>query len=325
VLRVSVIIPSFNCARYVGRAIESVLTQTYRDYEIIVVDDGSTDGTAETVSRYRDKVRYFYQANSGVSSARNLALKVSSGAFVAYLDADDLWNPEKLDRQMQFFDAHPECGLLHSDVSVIDEEDRIVHARFNAETARRVPQGHCTHDLLQRCHIQTLTVVERRECVEKIGGFDEQLPIAQDYMHWIRISLNGWAFGYIDEPLAKYRWRAGSLMGSRKRLLEDYETIYSVLLKEQAVVDRDDCDAGSIVMRRLCDTRRELAYIDRIEGNNVSARERIAWLIQQSPLRIGLYFDLIKSCIHPILWRKLLTIRGYSCFMVVSALPHLMT
>jgi hypothetical protein len=160
--------------------------------------------------------------------------------------------------------------------------------------------------------------------VEKIGGFDEQLPIAQDYMHWIRISLNGWAFGYIDEPLAKYRWRTGSLMGSRKRLLEDYETIYSTLLKEQAVLDRGDCDAGSIVMGRLCDTRRELAYIDRIEGNNVSARGRIAWLIQQSPLRIDLYFDLIKSCIHPILRRKLLTIRGYRCFMGVSALlPHL--
>jgi glycosyltransferase involved in cell wall biosynthesis len=311
VLRVSVIIPSFNCARYVGRAIESVLTQTYRDYEIIVVDDGSTDGTAETVSRYRDKVRYFYQANSGVSSARNLALKVSSGAFVAYLDADDLWNPEKLDRQMQFFDAHPECGLLHSDVSVIDEEDRIVHARFNAETARRVPQGHCTHDLLQRCHIQTLTVVERRECVEKIGGFDEQLPVAQDYMHWIMIALSGWAFGYIDEPLAKYRWRAGSLMGSRKRLLEDYETIYSTLLKDQAVVGSGDCDAGDIVTARLRDTRKELAYIDRMEGNNVSARRRIGWLIQQSPLRIGLYLDLIKACLHPNLWKKLLTIRGY--------------
>jgi glycosyltransferase involved in cell wall biosynthesis len=322
--RVSVIIPSFNCARYVGTAIESVLNQTYRDYEIIVVDDGSTDGTAETVNRYRDKVRYFYQANSGVSSARNLALKVSSGAFVAYLDADDLWYPQKLDRQMQFFDAHSDCGFLHSDVTVIDEEDRIVHARFNAGTARSIPQGYCTPDLLQRCHIQTPTVVERRECVEKIGGFDEQLPIAQDYMHWIRISLNGWAFGYIDEPLAKYRWRTGSLMGSRKRLLEDYETIYSTLLKEQAVLDRGDCDAGSIVMGRLCDTRRELAYIDRIEGNNVSARGRIAWLIQQSPLRIDLYFDLIKSCIHPILWRKLLTIRGYRCFMGVSALlPHL--
>ena len=307
---VSVIIPSFNCARYVGRAIESVLSQSYRDYEIIVVDDGSTDGTAETVNSYKDKVRYFYQSNSGVSSARNLALKVSSGAFVAYLDADDLWYPQKLDRQMQYLDAHPDCGLLHSDVSVVDEEDRIVHTRFNAETARPIPQGHCTRDLLQRCHIQTLTVVERRECIERIGGFDEQLPIAQDYMHWIMIALGGWAFGYIDEPLAKYRWRSGSLMGSRKRLLEDYERIYSTLLNEQAVAEAGG-NAIRIVMERLRDTRRDLAYIDRIEGNNVSARRRIGWLIQQSPLRIELYLDLIKACIHPILSKKLLTIRGY--------------
>jgi glycosyltransferase involved in cell wall biosynthesis len=308
--RVSVIIPSFNCARFVGRAIESVLNQTYRDYEIVVVDDGSTDGTAEIVSRYGGKVRYFYQANSGVSSARNLALTASSGAFVAYLDADDLWYPQKLDRQIQFLDAHRDCGLLHSDVSVIDEEDRILHAGFNAETARPIPQGHCTQHLLRRCHIQTPTVVERRECVEKIGGFDEQLPIAQDYMHWIMISLGGWAFGYIDEPLAKYRWRSGSLMGSKKRLLEDYERIYSTLLKKQPLVDSADCDAANIVMERLSETRRDLAYIDRIEGNNVSARRRIGWLIRQSPLRVELYLDLIKSCIHPILCKKLLTIRG---------------
>jgi glycosyltransferase involved in cell wall biosynthesis len=309
--RVSVIIPSFNCARYVGRAIESVLNQTYRDYEIVLVDDGSTDDTAETVNRYRGKVRYFHQPNSGVSSARNLALKVSSGAFVAYLDADDLWYPQKLDRQMQYLDAHPECGLLHSDVSVIDEEDRILHAKFNAETARPVPQGHCIEDLLQRCHIQTPSVVERRDCVERVGGFDEQLPVAQDYMHWIMIALGGWAFGYIDEPLAKYRWRSGSLMGSKRRLLEDYERIYSTLLKEQPVTDRADCDAMSIVMERLRDTRRDLAYIDRIEGNNVSARRRIGWLIQQSPLRIELYLDLMKACIHPFLCRKLLAFRTY--------------
>jgi glycosyltransferase involved in cell wall biosynthesis len=244
-----------------------------------------------------------------VSSARNLALKVSSGAFVAYLDADDLWNPQKLERQMQFFDAHPNCGLLHSEVSVIDEEDRVVHARFNAETARQIPQGHCMHDLLKHCHIQTLTVVERRECVDRIGGFDEELPIAQDYMHWIMIALGGWAFGYIGEPLAKYRWRSGSLMGSRKRLLEDYERIYSSLLKKQSVVGGRYCDADSIVMGRLRDTRRELAYIDRIEGNNVSARRRIRWLIHQSPLRLALYFDLIKACIHPILCKRLLTFR----------------
>ena len=99
-------------------------------------------------------------------------------------------------------------------------------------------------------------------------------------------------------------------MGSRKRLLEDYERIYSTLLNEQAVAEAGG-NAIRIVMERLRDTRRDLAYIDRIEGNNVSARRRIGWLIQQSPLRIELYLDLIKACIHPILSKKLLTIRGY--------------
>jgi glycosyltransferase involved in cell wall biosynthesis len=113
--RVSVIIPTFNCARFLGRAIETALTQTYRDYELIVVDDGSTDETREVVASFGSKLRYLYQPNGGVYSARNLALSSANGELVAYLDADDMWYPHKLDTQVAFLDAHKECGLVHSD------------------------------------------------------------------------------------------------------------------------------------------------------------------------------------------------------------------
>jgi glycosyltransferase involved in cell wall biosynthesis len=293
--RVSIIIPTFNCALYIGYAVESVLNQSYRDYEVIVVDDGSTDETVEIVTRYRQKVRYFYQANSGVSAARNRALSEASGAFVAYLDADDLWYPQKLDRQMEFFDGHAECGLLHSDVSVIDEQDQIVHARFNAETARAVPQGYCMEDLLRRCHIQTLTVVERRECIDKVGGFDERLPVTQDYMHWLQIALNGWAVGYIDEPLAKYRWRAGSLMSSKRKVLEDHARMFGTLLPEQYLGHALSHEAKAIVHDRFISAERELAYLDRLEGRHESARRRLMALIRQSPLEPGPYLDWAKT------------------------------
>ena len=310
--RVSVIIPTFNCASYVGKAVNSVLAQTYRDYEVIVIDDGSSDNTADVLGGYGDKIRYVYQTNRGVSAARNHGLGLATGEFIAYLDADDMWYEQKLDRQTAFLDAHADCGFVHSEVSVIDEHDQIIHMQFNADTRRPVPQGDCRYDLLQRSHIQTLTVLERRSCIDKIGGFDERLPVAQDYMHWIRIVLEGWVVGYIAEPLGKYRWRNGSLMGNPKRLLEDYEAIYSRLLKETILENGGDTKALRIAEERLRNTERELAYIDSIEGRGTSARRRIAGLIQQSPFQFGLYLDLAKAYLRPSLQNRRSVLTGRS-------------
>ena len=155
--RVSVVIPTYNCEQFLDRTIDSALRQTYQDFEIIVVDDGSTDGTQSLVAGYGKAVRYVYQPNQGASAARNTALSQASGEFIAYLDADDLWLPEKLARQVEFLDAHPACGFVHTEVSVIDEQDNVLHARFNLETNRPVPQGRCMRDVLLRSHIQHMT------------------------------------------------------------------------------------------------------------------------------------------------------------------------
>ena len=310
--RVSVVIPTFNCAAYLPLAIDSVLKQSYKDLEILVVDDGSTDGTVDQISHYAKHIRYLYQENEGASTARNRALEMSTGEYIAYLDADDVWYPQKLERQVEYLDRDTECGLVHSEVCVIDEQDEILHHQFNAETARSVPQGSCLLQLLQDSHIQTLTVVERRECFEKVGGFDKRLPVAQDYMHWILIALEGWKFGYIGEPLAKYRWRHGSLMASKRRLLEDYERIYAILLNETSLGDRFGLHAIETVEERIVSVQRELACVDYAEGRNATARRRLAWLIRRSPLSPGLYLDLLKACLHPSLHAKLHAFRGMS-------------
>ena len=228
--RVSVIIPTYNCAQFLGRTIESAFKQTYRDFEIIVVDDGSTDETKSVVTSYGTSLRYIHQPNQGASVARNVAVSQSSGEFIAYLDADDVWNPEKLARQIEYLDAHPACGFVHTEVSVIDEQDHMVYLRFNQETGRAVPQGRCLRDVLMRSHIQTLTVVERRRSFEEAGSFDLRLPVAQDYLHWILVVLHGYEVGYLPDPLGQYRWRTGSLMSSQRRLLGDFVKIYEILL-----------------------------------------------------------------------------------------------
>jgi glycosyltransferase involved in cell wall biosynthesis len=296
--RVSVIIPTYNCGVYLGRAIDSVLSQSYRDYEILVVDDGSTDDTPSLASAYGDKIRYLRQENRGLSAARNRALIDSNGEFIAYLDADDIWCPQKLAQQVEFLDAHQDCGLLHSDVSVIDEKDQVIHARFNMETARPVPKDRCKYDILRRCHIQIATVIERRKCIEKIGGFNERLIATQDYMHWIMVAIEDWTFGYIDEPLAKYRWRAGSLMSSKRRILEDHARMFGSLLPELYHGHADFHELSPIIHGRFAEAERELAYLDRIEGDSLNARRRLMALIRQSPLKFGIYVDLAKTCLN---------------------------
>lgn len=293
--RVSVIIPSYNCARYLGRAIDSARAQTYKDYEILVVDDGSTDDTKDVAMQYGRKVTYLYQQNRGVSAARNHAILKANGELLAYLDADDMWYPEKLERQVAFLDVHQECGMVHSEMSVINEQDEILHLRFYEETKRSVPQGHCVQQLLMRCHIQPLTVVERRSSFDRVGGFDERLRVAEDYLHWIMIAAEGQALGYMAEPLGKYRWRTGSLIGNRPRLLEDYVRICDILLHEKPIAARHGEECADILRARSYKVQRELAYLDRIEGRNESARRRLASLIKKRPSQFELYVDLLKA------------------------------
>ncbi len=303
--RVSVIIPTFNSARFLGQAISTALSQTYTDYEVIVVDDGSTDGTRDVIAQFGAKIHYLYQPNRGLSSARNLALSKASGEFIAYLDADDMWYPHKLEKQVIFLDAYKECGLVHTEMTTIDEMDKPIHLQFNEESRREIPQGHWTMDLLQRCHIQIATVLERRECIERIGKFDERLKTVQDYLHWILVPMEGMAFGYIPEPLAMYRWRAGSLSSSQVRVLEDYLVMYHILLGDKCLALRCGQEAADIVHDRLYALGRELAYLHRIEGRTDQSFRHVINLIWKWPVRIDLYVDLLKTCIPPPLAAKL--------------------
>jgi glycosyltransferase involved in cell wall biosynthesis len=296
--RVSVIIPTFNCARFLGRAIDSALAQTYGDYEVIVVDDGSTDETQHVVPRFGGKIRYLYQPNKGVSSARNLALSQASGELIAYLDADDMWYPHKLERQVAFLDTHRECGLVHSDFAVIDEMDRAIHHQVYRETQRKVPQGYCTLELLRTCHMQTSTVVERRECMERTDNFDARLPVCQDYLRWIIVAMEGFAFGYIDEALALYRWRTDSLFhSSPTRASEDVRTICNILLNEKSLATRFGREAADIIREHLYTVGRELAYAYRIDGRPGRSMRELIRLIWKWPFRIDPYVDLLKACV----------------------------
>jgi glycosyltransferase involved in cell wall biosynthesis len=308
--RVSVIIPSYNCARFVGRALRSALEQTYTDYEIILADDGSTDDTQDVVLRYGAKVRYMYQPNRGVSAARNLALSAATGDLIAYLDADDMWYPQKLDKQVRCLDENPTCGLVHTDVDAIDADDQIVRSKFNHTPPRQVPQGHCLLDLLRRHHMQLPTVVVRHDLVRKVGFFDERVSGVEDYLQWIGVAMEGRAFSYIDEPLALYRWRVGSLSTNTRRMNEHLVKLFRILLTEKNLERRWGSEAAAIVCSRLYELGRDLAYQDRFEGDNGRARHRLLGLIKEWPLRLELYSDLLKASLPSTLASRLARLRN---------------
>ncbi len=196
--KVSVIMPTFNRAAYLQEAIESVLEQTYIDYELIIIDDGSVDNTKEVCAKYGEKVRYLYQENKGSPSARNYGISQARGKYIALLDDDDRWVPHKLQIQVDFMEKHPELAFICSSAYVIDQVD-------NATKFFGVSSSENSFDhLILGNFVFHLTVLAKKEIILEIGGYDTNLLLCQDYDLWLRIAKKH-PFCCIDEPLAYYR------------------------------------------------------------------------------------------------------------------------
>jgi len=199
-LKVSVIIPTYNHAKYVGRAIDSVLAQTYKNYEIIVIDDGSTDNTKEVLKEFIAKIEYVYQENRGLSAARNTGIKRSRGEYLVFLDADDYLPSEKLAVQVELLDKHPEIGWVYSDGYYVDEKGNILERASERFKKPKSPEGDIFFDLLSGNFIPVNTVMVRRKCMD-VGFFDESLTSYEDCDFWLRVSAD-YKVKYIDKPMA---------------------------------------------------------------------------------------------------------------------------
>lgn len=203
---VSAVIPVYNNGPYIAAAVKSVVDQTLPPTEIIVVDDGSTDNTAAALAPYRDRIRYVYQQNRGEPSARNRGIRESQCAYIAFLDGDDLWLPNKLELQMAYLQEHPEYTLVYSDMSTFNEQG-IIDASVKDHLRMTFPSGHIFQALFKRALFGSGTVVFRKDCVGKIGYFDEDLLVGSDYEMWLRIARH-FDIGFVDQPLLMYRHHA---------------------------------------------------------------------------------------------------------------------
>src|SRR3954470_16914165 len=200
---VSVIIPAYNAEPFLARAIRSVEAQSFRDFEIVVVDDGSTDGTADALHPFSG-VRFIRQPHLGAAVARNRALEETTGELVAFLDADDEWLPEKLARQLGFMN---ELGssFSYTDSYFLRDGRRQRYSAL-AQPYRGEILSPLIEDWLDQAFITINTVVASRTLVKSVGGFERGIPTAsnEDYGLWMKLALRGTRFDYLDEPLAIY-------------------------------------------------------------------------------------------------------------------------
>jgi glycosyltransferase involved in cell wall biosynthesis len=193
---VSVLIPTYNRAGELPSAIESVLAQSYQPVEVVVVDDGSTDGTETLVRGRYPQVRYLRQTNRGPAAARNAGIKAASGRYIAFLDSDDRWTPRKLEQQIGLFRTRPDVGLVFSSVRFVNRRGRTVDERRYDPSFR----GRVAERILSFSEIVLSSVVVRRTCIDQVGFFDEALMIAEDWDLYFRLAMD-YPVDFIDEPL----------------------------------------------------------------------------------------------------------------------------
>lgn len=226
--KVSIVTPTYNRAGFIAQAVDSVLAQTMPDWELLIVDDGSTDDTREVLAGYQGdpRIHYFYQPNRGQSVARNNALEKVRGDFVGFLDSDDLWCADKLERQLALFEDHPDVGIVHGDESIIDEKGQEV----SRENMRRY-SGRITPQLLADNSVSITTALVKRECFDEMGGFHASHGVADDYDLWLRFSAR-YRFHYEPGIFASYRMMADQISSDKRRRFAANEMIIKNFLNQ---------------------------------------------------------------------------------------------
>ncbi len=295
---VSVVIPAYNVQRFIRQTLDSVLAQTYRDFEVLVIDDGSTDGTAEIATDYGEPVRVLRQENAGPSAARNHGIREARGDFVAFLDADDLWRPEKLAEQMPLFDAAGRVGLVYCRFQRIDAEGQPLPTE-----PWPTPTGEVYYRMLERSYVPASTPVVRAACFERAGTFPADMSWAEDWLLWIRIARH-YQFACADPVLVEHRETAGGLWSQT-----DNAQAGVIRVLERTARESDDPYTRSICRRIIGNAPRQFAINLLRAGRWSAGRRALLSALIRRPLDATGWAWLAISIVPAGLRRRLL--RGY--------------
>jgi glycosyltransferase involved in cell wall biosynthesis len=284
---VSVILPVYNRAAWVARAVESVLAQTHKNLELLVVDDGSTDDTRRVLEGFGPRVRVLEQAHAGAEAARNLGLERARGEFVAFIDSDDVWRAERLSIQLPLF-GRPEVGLVFGDAVLVDygrEPPRRLRRTFFDGV--RPSRGRVTRELARGCFVPFSSVIARRRCFEETGGFRPG-RVAADYLKWVELST-ACEFDYVAAPVFEYAIHPGGISHELLETLEDRVETF-----RDALARNDDEELRRVFRRIIFNLRLSLRVARLRRGfrsrrpvktnerfaQDVSAREALSWSLK---------------------------------------------
>lgn len=278
---VSVVIPAYNAVPYIGQAVRSVLAQTYRDVEIIVVDDGSTDTTRDVLAAFGDHIRYIYQENQERAVARNTGIAHAQGEYIAFLDADDYWHPEKIAKQMKALDECPDCDAVYTHILYVAPDGRPLppHRQLAFPPAAEI-------DLLPRLllghFLGCSSVMARRTLVEAVGGFDPTLCYIEDWDFNLRLAVRT-GFSCVAERLTHYR----QYPESTALRAGQYNAQITIPPMLERILDSIDIAGRVLPPRRsvLAQAWWHCAKLDYATGNVEAGRQRFARALEYEPDR----------------------------------------
>jgi glycosyltransferase involved in cell wall biosynthesis len=288
---VSLIIATFNHARLLGDAIDSALAQTLAGVDVIVVDDGSTDDTPAVLARYAGRIRVLWQPNRGLAAARNTGLAAARGAYVAFLDADDVMAPAKLAEQVAVLERAPTIGWTYCDVLIETvATGATVRASERFGYAARVLEGWLFPELIHGNFIPAIAPLVRRTALDAAGGFDERLTALEDWDLWLRLALLAEA-RYTPAVLVSYRIQPGAMSEDRARMDRNRFRVLDKLCRTRPAALEG---LGAVGRRVIADTHNWLGKEAYASGDWGEARRRFAASVltvpwqRQAPLLLGL-------------------------------------
>jgi len=262
--KVSVNICCYNPEKFIRNTIQSVLDQTFQDFEIIIIDDGSKDRTGEIIKSINDpRIKYYYQENQGLSPSRNRAMELSSGEYIAFLDHDDLWEKDKLEKQMALFESNPDLGLVYSDCYVYNLKNK---KKIKYSDLVKFHRGKVIDGLFYEDFMPLLMIMVKKEIIKEIGGFDENFQIAEDYDFLVRLA-DKYEVDYVPESLGTYLIHEGNNI--RKKLILFSEEI-NIMNKYRARFK--EIKEGEF-KKRVGKLNQEIVFMDIYEGKYKEARQ----------------------------------------------------
>lgn len=318
---VSVVIPTYNNADYIVETLHSIFSQTYEDYEVILVDDGSTDSTRDVIELFHGKIRYHYQENQGLAVARNVGLEMATGEYVTFLDGDDIWHSDNLGIKVGILRKHPDIGGVFSDFSVFNQAGTIHHRGskvvfpFFRRTGKDFPDifpfmekigdspdhktkfyfGHIFSQLFWGNFILPSSMLFRKECAIKTGSFLPHMRTQQDYEYWLRFSKL-YPLAYVDEVFVRYR-RHPNQLTNHSNINKIFETVIEIISRHES--EFSGVSGRQQFNRRKSELLLDLAKVYLGQHRRGDARNLLLTSRNLYPRRMSTYFQMALTFLPP--------------------------